>query len=62
MKYTKIRNVANSKHICLALLFLTVNTVEDQVDRLSLTEGAAGISGGIVVNVEYSIMFDLFLT
>ncbi len=29
------------------------------MDRLSLTEGAAGDSGGTAVNLQYCIMFDV---
>ncbi len=33
--------------------------MEEQVDRLSLTEGAAAVSGGTAVNLKYYIMFDV---
>ncbi|XP_048048811.1 caspase-8 [Megalobrama amblycephala] len=36
----------------------SVNTVEDQVDRLSLTEGAAGISGDHSQHLEFNSVFE----
>uniref|UniRef100_A0A671RVS3 Caspase-8 n=1 Tax=Sinocyclocheilus anshuiensis TaxID=1608454 RepID=A0A671RVS3_9TELE len=34
--------------------------MEEQVDRLSLTEGAAAVSGGTSVNLQYNIMLDQY--
>jgi len=50
-------NASNSKHICMALFFLTVDTMEDRVDRLSLR--ASENSGGTVGNAQYNIMCHL---